>query len=270
MALLCIGCGRQEPMNTEQLNITAPDETQQPDIQQPNIQKIIRVAVIDTGFSPEAIPEESVLEGKNYLYPESSTRDTYGHGTAVASIILQYAPDVKLIPLVSNAYDDGHIEQVDNDTLAQMIVDAVDVYDADIINISAGLVLDKKAVREAVDYAKEQEVLVVASAGNDYDLNGTVPYYPAAYESVLAVGSLNKEGTELATFSQRGEWVDVYVIGEDVTIGTLSGNTRTSSGTSYSAAQVTAAAANLWRMEAELTVSEIKEKMVENFPNIIN
>ena len=233
-----------------------------------SIQRIVKVAVIDTGFSPEAIPDECVLEGKNYLYPESSTVDTYGHGTAVASIILQYAPDVKLIPLVSNAYDGRHIEQVDNDTLAQMIVDAVDVYKADIINISAGLILDKEAVRDAIAYAEEAEVLVVASAGNDYDLNGSVPYYPAAYDSVLAVGSLNKEGTELAAFSQRGEWVDVYVIGEDVTIGTLSGNTRTSSGTSYSAAQITAAAANLWMVETELTVSELKDKMAEYYLNI--
>lgn len=275
VALLFTGCGRQEQMDTEKLNIEGEsseqadivisEEIPQSELQQPDRQGVIKVAVIDTGFSPKAIPEESVLEGKNYLYPDRSTQDTYGHGTAVASIILQYAPDAKLIPLVSNAYDDGDIDQVDNETLAQMIVDAVDVYEADIINISAGLVLDKKAVREAIDYAADQEVLVVASVGNDYELNGSVPYYPAAYESVLAVGSLNKEGTELAAFSQRGEWVDVYVIGEDVTIGTLSGNTRTSSGTSYSAAQITAVAANLWMENGELTVSEIKEKIVRRF-----
>lgn len=275
-AVCIIGCGGQgqsqddtEKINTEYVHVESTfgiESGAAEDMQ--SIQRIVKVAVIDTGFSPEAIPDECVLEGKNYLYPESSTVDTYGHGTAVASIILQYAPDVKLIPLVSNAYDGRHIEQVDNDTLAQMIVDAVDVYKADIINISAGLILDKEAVRDAIAYAEEAEVLVVASAGNDYDLNGSVPYYPAAYDSVLAVGSLNKEGTELATFSQRGEWVDVYVIGEDVTIGTLSGNTRTSSGTSYSAAQITAVAANLWMVETEMTVSELKDKMVEYYPNI--
>ena len=123
------------------------------------------IGIIDTGISSKGIPSESVLEGKNYVDPDASTEDTYGHGTAVASVILAHASNVKLVPLVSNAYDKGKIIQVDNDVLAQMIVDAVDVYDCDIINISAGLILDKPAIREAVEYAEEQNVLVVASAG---------------------------------------------------------------------------------------------------------
>ena len=233
----------------------------------------VKVAVIDTGFSPLCIPAESILEGKNYLYPERSCDDTYGHGTAVASIILRYAPEALLVPLVSNAYEDGKITRVDNTTLARMIRDAVDVYDCDIINISAGLVLDKDVVREAVDYAEEKDVLVVASVGNDYELNGSLPYYPAAYDTVLAVGALNEEGTAIADFSQRGEWVDVYCIGENVTIGTLSGNTRTSDGTSYSAAKITALAVKImqeWQQDgagssaenAALDVEMLREEIL--------
>ena len=119
----------------------------------------------------------------------------------------------------------GKIRQVGTHTLAQMIRDAVDVYQCRIINISAGLVLDKDAVRDAVEYAKEQGVLVVASAGNDYDVNGAVKYYPAGYDSVLAVGALTEDGKEVGPFSQRGDWVNCYEIGEAVTIKTLSGNT---------------------------------------------
>ena len=48
----------------------------------------VTIAVIDTGFSSAAISEESVIEGKNYLDDSLSTEDTYGHGTAIASVIL--------------------------------------------------------------------------------------------------------------------------------------------------------------------------------------
>ena len=222
----------------------------------------VKIAVIDTGFSSRAIPEEHVLPGKNYLDENLSTEDTYGHGTAIASIILEHCPDAMLVPLVSNAFDDGTMTQVDNDTFAQIIRDAVDVYQCDIINISAGLILDKDSVYDAIMHAEEKGVLVVASAGNDYASCGPSKYYPAAYGTVVAVGSINPEGTEISSFSQRGDWVDLYVCGEDVTIGTLSGNTRTSDGTSYSAAKVSAYAAQiLMDFSGAMTVEELREKV---------
>ena len=137
------------------------------------------------------------------------------------------------------------MSQVENDVFAQMIIDAIDVYNCDIINISAGLMLDKESIYHAIQYAEEKDVLVVASAGNDYEEVGSFKYYPAAYESVLAVGSVDKNEKKISDFSQRGEWVDIYACGEDITIATLSGNTRTSDGTSYSAAKITSYAAKL-------------------------
>ena len=223
----------------------------------------IRVAVIDTGISTKAIPEENISEGMNYVNTELSTEDTYGHGTAVASIILSEAPNAQLVPLVSNVYEDGKIKQVENDTLAEMIKDAIDIYDCQIINLSAGLILDKDSVRSAVEYAEKQGVLVVASAGNDYEENGAVRYYPAAYESVLAVGSLVKNRDEIASFSQRGDWVDTYIVGEEIPIKTLSGNETTGDGTSYSAAKVTGLAAKELEADPTISVNELREKLVQ-------
>ena len=235
MAFLCQGCRKEK---TEAL---------------------VRVAVIDTGISTKAISKEHIAEGKNYVDTNLSTEDTYGHGTAVASVILKEAKNTQIVPLVSNVFENGKIKQVDNDTLAQMIRDAVDIYHCRIINLSAGLVLDKESVRQAVEYAEKKNVLIIASAGNDYAENGAVRYYPAAYESVLAVGALNQDGTEIAAFSQRGEWVDVYTVGEQVEIKTLSGNTGVGDGTSYSAAKVTGQAVLEIENDAEITVDELKK-----------
>jgi minor extracellular protease Epr len=171
-------------------------------------------------------------------------------------------PQAQFVPLVSNAYNKGKIKQVDNDVFAQMIRDAVDVYHCGIINVSMGLILDKPSVCEAVEYADKKGVLVVASAGNDYATDGEFIYYPAAYETVLSVGSVNKKENAISKFSQRGEWVNIYACGEEVTIKTLSGNKRESEGTSYSAAIVTARAARLLQKNKNLTPAQLREKLL--------
>ena len=224
---------------------------------------IIIIGIIDTGISTNAIDSDHILEGKNYLDPSLSTEDTYGHGTAVASVILREFPQAQFVPLVSNAYNKGKIEQVAGDVFAQMIRDAVDVYHCQIINLSVGLILDKPSIREAVAYAEEKGVLVVASAGNDYATDGEFTYYPAAYETVLSVGSVNKKKNEISDFSQRGEWVDIYARGEEITIKTLSGDKRESEGTSYSAAIVTARAARLLQKNKNLTPAQLREKLLK-------
>lgn len=221
--------------------------------------RMVRIAIIDTGFSPDAIPAEYIAEGANYLDPDKTTEDTYGHGTAIASILLEHAENVLLVPLVSNAYERGKISYVDSETLARMIREAVDIYDCEIINISAGLVLDKEAVRLAVSYAEEAGVLIVASVGNDYRENPGQMYYPAAYETVLAVGSLTSDGTAISEFSQRGQWANAFAVGENVHILTLSGADKTDSGSSYAAAKVTAAAVKYLQENEELTPAQLRE-----------
>ena len=222
------------------------------------------IGILDTGISTRAIPQENIREGRNYLDPALSTEDTYGHGTAVASVILEGLPDAQLVPLVCNAYDNGKMVQVDNDVFAQMIRDAVDVYHCQIVNLSVGLILDKPSIREAVAYAEEQGVLVVASVGNDYAIDGSFRYYPAGYDTVLAVGSVNREGSAISDFSQRGEWVNIYAPGENITIATLSGNTRESDGTSYAAARVTAYAGKLLQeADKKLNPKALRQKVID-------
>lgn len=249
ISLLLVSCAKlPEPAPTEENVPPSP----------------VVIGVIDTGFSTRAIPSENILEGKNYLAPDASTEDTYGHGTAIASVILARMPEAQLVPLVSNAYDGGKLLQVDNDTFSDIIREAVDSYHCDILNISAGLVLDKDSVREAVAYAEEKGVLIVASVGNDYADAGALRYYPAAYETVLAVGSVNPEETAISTFSQRGTWVDLYTCGEKITIHTLSGNIRESDGTSYSAALVTARAAQLLaQSDTAMTPIQLREQILQ-------
>lgn len=264
LSFILAGCGKQEPDKRQEQDVNVMYSEMQD--AQDNIVFMeddtpVRIGVIDTGFSSDAIPGESVLEGWNYLEDNVFTEDTYGHGTAVASVILAHNPRVLLVPLVSSAHEKGKIVQVESDVFAQIIRDAVDVYQCDIINISAGLSLDMDEIREAISYAEEKQVLVVASGGNDYKQNGAVIYYPAAYESVVAVGSLTRDGKAVSDFSQRGEWIDLYMIGEEVLVRTLSGKERREKGTSYSVAKVSAMAAKLLQEKSDISAEELRREL---------
>lgn len=220
------------------------------------------VGVIDTGISHHAVPYDHILVGGNYVNPTKSTDDTDGHGTAMASLIYAAAPDVQMVPLVSNAYADGSFAQVDSATLAQMIVDAVDQYDCQIIHLGTGLGEDDALVRDAVAYAEAQDVLVVAPAGNDYAAEGASVYYPAGYDSVLAVGSADKTGTEISGFSQRGDWVDLYACGEAVGVLDIDGQPSERDDTACSSAYVTGYAARLLGKEKRLSAQELRQRIL--------
>ena len=66
---------------------------------------------------------------------------------------------------------------------------------------------------------------------------------------------------EISEFSQRGDWVDLYVPGEDIPIKTLSGNTRISSGTSFSTAKVSAQAARLLSQNQNINLEQLISKL---------
>lgn len=59
------------------------------------------VAIIDTGISPERVPNAVVLPGVNVSGEGDSTEttDPFGHGTAVAATIARLAPGVHLLPV---------------------------------------------------------------------------------------------------------------------------------------------------------------------------
>ena len=89
---------------------------------------------------------------------------------------------------------------------------------ASIINMSLGGETYSRALEEAVNYAHQQGVLVVASMQN---FNTDIPYYPAAYTNSVAVGATGPDGQRSTTFlgltdfgSNFGSHIDLVAPGD--------------------------------------------------------
>ncbi len=204
----------------------------------------VRVAVLDTGVD-FSHPTLEGVKGTSLNLVEGETDETSydGHGTAVASIIAGnpdqiggLAPKAEILSvrvLNDEGVGDGY-------TVARGIIESVD-RGADIINLSLGTDGNSFVLEEAIEYAQKNNVLVVASVGNDGKQGVT---YPARYEGVIGVTAIDAKGTQ-ASFSNYGDGVDIGAPGTGVHAAWSEEGLVSFSGTSASTPFVTGALAGL-------------------------
>lgn len=183
----------------------------------------VRVAILDSGIkSGEGCRTDG---GWNYLNDSSSVEDEEGHGTQMAELVSEYAPGAVIVPLkISGSEEDTKPELV-----IRAIYDAVDKYDCNVLCMSFSIP-NSTELQEAVDYARQKNVILISAAGNlgeTYKKNKLL--YPAAYDMVIGVGAVEKNG-EIAAYSQRNQSVFVTALGSS-----LDG---TQQGTSYATARI--------------------------------
>lgn len=200
----------------------------------------VRVAMLDTG-----VGEHSALPGGireiDLITGDGPPIALHGHGTAVASLLVGsdrlsqgIAPSADLLS-IRIADDSGNSNSF---LLAEGIVRAVDE-GAQVINISMGSYGNSSIVKDAVDYALEKNVVIVAAAGNE---GLETPSYPAAYEGVIAVGAVDRNGQHLA-FSNSGENLDLGAPGFEIVSAWPDDQFTSFSGTSAAAPIVAGAVA---------------------------
>ena len=234
----------------------------------------VRIAFIDSGISTKHIDSSRVLQGANYIFPESDTEDRVGHGTATAGLVLG-APDLGVtgvcqsalaVPLVVvDTYPSGSVKNGGPKALCEAIYDAVDRFDCRVINISLCTTEDSAELRAAVEYAEAHCVILVAAVGNDGEDGKT--YYPAAYETVIAVGSTS--GDEVALFSQSG--ADILAEGVDL----LTASNRNGalpevvSGTSYSCALISGVCARMLATDPKRTPEDVRKDLYSEAKDLL-
>jgi len=87
----------------------------------------------------------------------------------------------------------------------------------DVISMSWGTASNLTALKDVCDEAYRAGIVLVAAAGNDGDgnINTTELSYPAAYDSVIAVGAVDSSNN-LAYFSNTGDFVELVAPGVNV------------------------------------------------------
>ena len=174
------------------------------------------VAVVDSGiaYDLEDIDDTNFAQGTDFVNHDIDPYDDASHGTHVAGTIAQetnngtgtagMAYDVSLMPVkVLDQNGDGTVSDV-----AAGITWAVD-NGADVINLSLGSGSSDQTMKDAVRYAHNRGVAVIAATGN----TGGFVDYPAAYdEYVLAVGA-TEYGRTRAQYSNYGSKLDVVAPG---------------------------------------------------------
>lgn len=222
----------------------------------------VNVAVIDSGCNAHVDLNDNLAGGYNYTDKSKSNdfSDNVGHGTHVTGIIAAQMNGIGIVGAApkANIYALKCVDKyvsAGTDILATAIYDAVDKYNCRVINLSLGIKLDKNVIYDAVKYAYEKGVIIVAAVGNDG--NDTI-YYPAGYDEVIGVGSVGI-AKEKSYFSQKNESVFVVAPGEKVK--SLKGTDEyiLMQGTSQAAPLVTGAAAIMFSVDEDVTPQKFKE-----------
>lgn len=221
----------------------------------------VRVGVIDSGVNPHPDLGDRLLTGRNYMEDAEDpddTADEYGHGTGVAGLIagagdhgyIGTAPEAELVPL---KITDGKAIKVS--AICRAIYGGIDDYDCDVLNLSLGVTGEFQSLKEAVDYAESQNVLLVSAVGNT---GRTTAYYPAGYDSVIGVGAVDRDGN-VSSRSNHNASVFLTAPGTDVRSLDASGSYSLHTGTSFAAPQVAGAAAVLLGIDPTLSPREIMD-----------
>lgn len=232
----------------------------------------IVVAVIDSGIDL-AHPEFAgrIAQGYDFVNCDNDPTDDNGHGTHVTGIVgmaldgvgsAGMCPACTIMPLkVLNADNRGNASGV-----VRAILFATD-QGARVINVSLGTVSDSTTMQDAIAYAQERSVVVVASVGN---YGNNIPRYPAAYPEVLAVGATNQDDGVWGQ-SNYGAWVDLTAPGVSIYSTAMDSTEHaytSMSGTSAATAFVSGMAALVLSQNSELTPAEVQALILENVDDL--
>lgn len=231
----------------------------------------VDIAVIDGGVNfthPEFTADSTVLISEwDYIDNDSVANDEpggacSGHGTFVTGIIKLVAPASRMHAyrvLDTSGRGTGF-------AIAEAVLRAVDD-GCRVINLSLGMVGVDDALDEALKYAKMNNVIVVASAGNDSTAENTIFPFPASRSYCLAVAAVDTLDIK-AIFSNYGLKVDYCAPGTWIYAPYLDSSYAWWDGTSFATPFVTALAALLISRDPTLNWEQVDTLIAAGAVNI--
>ena len=231
----------------------------------------VKVALLDSGIDYQEglnVKERvNLIEDDNEFSP--MFEDSSNHGTSIASLIVSNNGKVKGINKNVELYSARILDENKQAPISRVVEGIYWAIDkkVNIISISFGTNQYSEALKQAIDEANAKGILVIAAAGNQGE-NGTDNVeYPAAFENVVAVGSVDSKA-EVSDFSSTGKEVDVVAPGEAVRATGAFGETMVTSGTSMAVPHVVGAASLLWQKDTSKSKDFIKNLLEESARNV--
>ena len=156
------------------------------------------------------------VSGYDFVHDDSHPNDQNGHGTHVAGTVAQTTDNSVGVAGLAHGCSIMPVQVLNYGGAGTMddVADGIDfarLNGADVINMSLGSSDDMDTLRAACADAEAAGVVVVAATGNSGV--GTI-FYPAAYDSVIAVGSVDYNG-DLTGYSNYGDGMEVVAPGGD-------------------------------------------------------
>ncbi|KGR74009.1 S8 family peptidase [Ureibacillus sinduriensis] len=226
--------------------------------------KGIKVAVVDTGISRH--DDLFVAGGVSTVDYTTSFNDDNGHGTHVAGIVGAENNSIGIVGIAPEA-DIYAVKSLDNDGYGYLsdIIEGIDwsiTNKMDIINLSFGTTVHSPTLQQIVDKAYNQNILVVAAAGNSGSADGNTDTieYPARYDSVIAVAATDSTDTRVS-FSSTGSTLDVAAPGEGIISTYLNNQYARMSGTSMAAPYAAGNLALLKQANSTLSAKDLRIKL---------
>lgn len=232
----------------------------------------VKVAVLDTGvdtahedlqgmFAMDPNTPGQIL-GKHFFTDstgkqasDNNVQDNSGHGTHISGIIAAVtnnnlgvagiAAGARIMPV--KVLDDVGLG--DDANIAEGLMWAAD-NGARVVNMSLSGPAPSKTLDDAVTYAHDRGVIIVAATGNDGVAD---PNYPAAYDGVIGVGATDNRDVWMHQ-SNFGPYVDVVAPG--VSVLSTFPPTKTLDGSAYDAHTGTSMATGFVSGLAALILSE--------------
>jgi len=223
----------------------------------------VLVAVIDTGidYNHSELVANYVPLGYDWINNDTNPMDDYWHGTHCAGIIAAQLNNsvgiagIAQVRIMAEKVLDSTGWGTDF-TVAQGIYHATDA-GAKIISMSLGCYVNTTVMYEAVKYAYDHGVLLVASAGNDH---GNSPHFPSSYNEVISVAATDQDDYP-AWFSNYGESIELSAPGVNIYSTFLGNSYYYAEGTSMACPHVSGLAALVWSRFPNFTRDELRHHL---------
>ncbi len=238
----------------------------------------IRIAVLDNGIdaSHPQFAGAILPGGYNFVHNSTDVSDSaagidsdqdglfdemLGHGTFVSGLIRMTAPGAGILPvkvLDSNGW-----------TTTFRVAEGIDFAVSSgvhVINLSLGSPGDGTVWSEAISWAEQAGVIVVAASGNDG--NEQPGWNPARVPDVVAVASTDSFDTR-SPFSNYGVYIDLCAPGSDIVSTLPGGGYGFASGTSAATPMVAGVVALMQEARPGLNAAQYRQILIEATDSVV-